>query len=108
MKKNKIVLLSFLGLIIALFIYVPIKTELSVRDAKRKIISGTQLNEYSLEFGEPIRIESKEEKRDYASIRIAKGQQLWMIPREGVPYWNTLIITDDSGLIITGDVDRLW
>ena len=88
-----------------------IQTELSVREAKKKVTETVQLITLIEKYGEPILIESKEKEASYLSdsdITLSDGQQLWVFPKEGISYWNILVITDESGQIITGDVDRLW
>jgi hypothetical protein len=111
MKKNKLILISFLGLVGAAFISIPIQTELDVRKAKKIILNATQIETLEAEFGELILIESEKKRETYISqtkLEIQEDQDLWMIGREGIPYWMIYIITDHSGRIIDGHVDRLW
>lgn len=111
MKKSKIYLICFLLMILSPFVLIPIQTELGVRQAKNKILKSNQLSDLFEKYGAPMLIESKEERESYlrdTAIKINESSRLWVFPKEGIPYWNILIITDQSGHIIAGDVDRLW
>ena len=103
--------MSKICLLLSPFILTPIQTELGVRQAKNKILKINQLSALFEEYGEPMFIESKEQRESYlrdTAIKINESSRLWVFPKEGIPYWNILIITDQSGHIIAGDVDRLW
>ncbi|MGJ8653182.1 MAG: hypothetical protein ACSHX8_07905 [Opitutaceae bacterium] len=111
MNLNKLILFSSLGIIAASFISVPFQTELSIREAKKKIVEGVQMEEMRKAFGEFQRIETKEKQDSYLSdtnLTIKDAQQLWVSGQEGISYWNILLITNESGQLIAGDVDRLW
>ncbi len=111
MKKSKIYLIFLLLMILSPFVLISIQTELGVRQAKNKILKCNQLGDLFEEYGTPMLIESREQRewylRDTAS-KINESARLWVFPKEGIPYWNILIITDHSGHLIAGDVDRLW
>lgn len=111
MKMNKLILFSFLGFIGASILSIPIQTEISVRKAKKKILEAAQLDEMHEAYGNFQNIKSEEKQRAYLSdtnLTLEHGQQLWVSGQEGISYWNILLITDENGLIVTGDVDRLW
>jgi hypothetical protein len=84
---------------------------MGVRQAKNKILKTNQLSALFEEYGKPMLIESKEQRESYlrdTAIKMNETSRLWIFPKEGIPYWNILIITDQSGHIVAGDVDRLW
>ena len=69
------------------------------------------MDEMRQEYGSFQIIESEEKQKAYLSdtnLAVEHGQQLWVSGQEGISYWNILLITDDSGQVIAGDVDRLW
>lgn len=99
-------------LFIAAIAHIPIATEVRVRMSESLLGSEHSLNVIKENFGNPTEIRtdlsdsSRYSKR--RPILIQNGEELWVFNREGIPYWNILIVTEDGETAKAWQVNRLW
>jgi len=107
---NKTVKAIIVVLIAVVIFHIPVMTEIRVQKAKWFLSHSTSFEEIIEEYGKPQLIDDRKSRKGLlrdTDIEIKEEQKLWLIPKEGISYWNILIVTDKENKFVIGAVDRL-
>jgi len=109
-RMNKTAKAILLGLLAVVILHIPVMTEIRVQRAKWLLSHSTSFDVIIEKYGKPQLVEDHKSRKGLlrdTDIEITKEQKLWLIPKEGISYWNILIVTDEENKFVIGAVDRL-